>query len=72
MNEPRPARSSTRPPDSWSIVANCWYRRTGSSVLSTVTALPTVIRDVWARAAAITVAGAEMAYSDRWCSPKPT
>ena len=39
MNDPRPAISSTRPCEIRSMVANCWKTRTGSSVLSTVTAL---------------------------------
>ena len=39
MNEPRPAMISARPPESRSSVANCWKTRTGSSELSTVTAL---------------------------------
>ena len=39
MNEPRPAMISARPPDSRSSVANSWKTRTGSSELSTVTAL---------------------------------
>ena len=42
------------------MVVNCWYTRTGSSVESTVTALPTVIRDVCASAAAMTVDGDEI------------
>ena len=39
MNDPRPAMISARPPDSRSSSANCWNTRTGSSELSTVTAL---------------------------------
>ena len=39
MNEPRPAMISARPPESRSRVANSWKTRTGSSELSTVTAL---------------------------------
>src|ERR1700704_5979242 len=39
MNEPRPAMISARPPDSRSRVAKSWKTRTGSSELSTVTAL---------------------------------
>ena len=39
MNEPRPAMISARPPESRSSVANSWKTRTGSSELSTVTAL---------------------------------
>ena len=44
MNEPRPAMISARPPESRSSVANCWKTRTGSSELSTVTALVSRIR----------------------------
>ena len=39
MNEPRPAMISARPPESRSSVAKSWKTRTGSSELSTVTAL---------------------------------
>ena len=39
MNEPRPAMISARPPESRSTVAKSWKTRTGSSELSTVTAL---------------------------------
>ncbi len=39
MNEPRPAMISARPCEMRSTVANCWNTRTGSSELSTVTAL---------------------------------
>ena len=39
MNEPRPAMISARPPESRSSVAKSWNTRTGSSELSTVTAL---------------------------------
>ena len=44
MNEPRPAMISARPPESRSSSANCWNTRTGSSELSTVTALESRIR----------------------------
>ena len=50
MNEPRPAMISARPPDSRSSVANCWKTRTGSSELSTVTALVRRMRFVRAAA----------------------
>ena len=62
---------SARPPDSRSTVANSWNTRTGSSELSTVTALVNRIRRVRAAAAASTTAGAETAKSSRWCSPTP-
>ena len=71
MNEPRPAMISARPPESRSSVANCWKTRTGSSELSTETALVRRIRSVRAAAAASTTAGAETAKSGRWCSPTP-
>ena len=69
MNEPRPAMTSARPPESRSSVANCWKTRTGSSELRTVTALLRRMRSVRAAAAARTTAGAEDAKSGRWCSP---
>ena len=71
MNEPRPAMISARPPESRSSVANCWKTRTGSSELSTLTALERRIRFVRSAAAASTTAGAETAKSGRWCSPTP-
>ena len=61
MNDPRPTTSSARPWLRRSIVANCWKTRTGSSVLSTVTALPILMRFVTVAAAASTIAGAEIA-----------
>ena len=61
MNEPRPAMISARPPDSRSIVANCWKTRTGSSELRTVTALESRMRSVRTAAAPRTTAGAETA-----------
>ena len=57
MKLPRPAVSSARPWLMRSMVANCWKTRTGSSVLRTVTALPTLICRVCAATAASTVAG---------------
>ena len=71
MNEPRPAMISARPPDSRSSVAKSWNTRTGSSELSTVTALVRRMRCVRAAAAASTTAGAETTKSGRWCSPTP-
>src|SRR5262249_14633525 len=44
MNEPRPAMISARPPDRRSSVAKSWKTRTGSSELSTVTALVSRMR----------------------------
>ena len=61
MNEPRPAMISARPPESRSSVAKSWKTRTGSSELSTVTALDNRIRSVRAATAARTTAGAETA-----------
>ena len=61
MNDPRPAMISARPPDSRSTVENAWNTRTGSSELSTVTALDSRIRFVLWEAAARTTAGAETA-----------
>ena len=46
MNEPRPAMISARPPEIRSSSANCWNTRTGSSELSTVTALDRRMRSV--------------------------
>ena len=51
MNEPRPAMISARPPESRSSVAKSWKTRTGSSELSTVTALVSRIRFVRSAAA---------------------
>jgi hypothetical protein len=59
MNDPRPAMISARPPDSRSSVAKSWNTRTGSSELSTVTALVSRMRSVRDAAAASTTAGAE-------------
>src|SRR5690625_5416414 len=60
---------SARPPESWSSVANCSQTRTGSSELSTVTALVRRICSVASAAAASTTDGAEPTKSVRWCSP---
>ncbi len=46
MNEPRPAMISARPPESRSSVAKSWKTRTGSSELSTLTALVSRMRFV--------------------------
>lgn len=61
MNDPRPANSSARPPEIRSMVANCWYSRTGSSVDSTDTAVDNAIREVWPAAAASTAPGLDTA-----------
>ena len=63
MNEPRPAMISARPPESRSSVANCWNTRTGSSELSTLTALVSRMRFVRSATAARAIAGAETAKS---------
>jgi hypothetical protein len=60
MNEPRPAMISARPPESRSTSANCWKTRTGSSELSTVTALDRRMRCVRTAAAPRTTAGEEI------------
>ncbi len=65
MNEPRPAMISARPPESRSSVANCWKTRTGSSELSTLTALVSLILSVRSATAASATAGAETAKSGR-------
>ncbi len=62
---------SARPPESRSSVAKSWKTRTGSSELSTETALVRRIRSVRSAAAASATAGAETAKSGRWCSPTP-
>lgn len=71
MYEPRPAMTSARPPEIRSRVAKSWKTRTGSAVLSTVTALVSRMVRVRAAAAARIGAGAEAMKSDRWCSPTP-
>ena len=57
MNDPRPAMISARPPDRRSSIAKSWNTRTGSSELSTVTALVSRNRFVRAAMAARTTAG---------------
>ena len=56
---------SARPPEIRSTSANCWKTRTGSSELSTVTALDSRTRSVRAATAARATAGAEMRKSGR-------
>ena len=60
MNDPRPAMISARPPESRSTSAKSWKTRTGSSELSTVTALDRRIRSVVTAAAASAIAGEEI------------
>jgi hypothetical protein len=62
---------STRPPEIALAVANCWNTRTGSSVLKTLTELPSVIRVVAAAAAEIIDPGEDAGISRVWCSPTP-
>ena len=71
MNEPRPAMISARPSESRSSVLKSWNTRTGSSELSTETALVSRIVFVRAAAAASTTAGDDTVKSGRWCSPTP-
>jgi hypothetical protein len=71
VNDPRPAISSARPPESRSNVTKLWYTRTGSAELSTVTALESLIVCVAPAMTASTISGAEAAMSARWCSPMP-
>ena len=65
MNEPRPAMISARPPESRSTVAKSWKTRTGSSELSTVTALDSRMRSVFTAAAPRITAGEETTKSGR-------
>ena len=63
MNEPRPRITSARPSEIASRVANRSYTRTGSSLESTVTAVPRWIFSVRAAAAASTSSGLDTANS---------
>ena len=56
---------SARPPESRSTVAKSWNTRTGSSELTTVTALVSRMRSVRTAAAASTTAGDETIRSGR-------
>src|SRR3954454_19038190 len=49
--EPRPATASMRPGAIAAAVASCWNTRSGSSVDSTVTVVPSAMRSVDAAAA---------------------
>ncbi len=60
MNEPRPRITSARPFDRASSVEKRWNTRTGSSVLSTVTADPRRMRLVRTAIAASTTSGVEI------------
>src|ERR1700710_2946159 len=71
MKEPRPAMISARPPESRSSVAKSWKTRTGSSELSTETALVRRIRSVRSAPAASATAGAGAAKAGRGWSPAP-
>ena len=71
MNDPLPAMISARPPEIRSTWAKSWKTRTGSSELSTVTALDRRTRSVCAATAASATAGDETRKSARWCSPIP-
>jgi hypothetical protein len=57
--------TSARPPDTASSVEKRWNTRTGSSVDSTVTAVPRRMRRVRPAMAARTTSGADMAKSSR-------
>ena len=63
MKEPLPRIGSARPLDNASTVANLWYTRTGSSVLSTVTAVLSLTFSVRVANPANKVSGAEIAKS---------
>lgn len=52
-------------------MANCWKTRTGSSVPMMLAALPRVIREVVAAAAAISAPGEDTGMVVVWCSPIP-
>ncbi len=65
MKEPRPIVISARPFESASRVAKRSWSRTGSSELSTVTAVPSRIRSVRAAIAASTISGLVTAKSSR-------
>jgi hypothetical protein len=69
--EPRPATASIRPGAIAAAVASCSNTRSGSSVDSTVTAVPNPIRWVEAAAALTSEVGEGMGIDGVWCSPKP-
>ncbi len=70
MNDPRPRMTSARPPDTAFSVENRWNTRTGSSVDSTVTAVPRRMRFGPPAIAASTISGEEIAKSGRVMFPK--
>jgi hypothetical protein len=70
-DEPRPATVSMRPGAMAAAVASCWNTRSGSSVDSTVTVVPSLIRSVDAAAAVTSDVGEDSGIERVWCSPKP-
>ena len=71
MNEPRPAMISARPPESRSSVAKSWKTRTGSSELSTETALVSRMRLRARRRRGQDDRRRGDRELLRWCSPTP-
>jgi hypothetical protein len=69
--DPRPATISTRPGAIAAAVAICSKTRSGSSVDSTVTVVPSPIRRVEAAAALTSDVGDDSGIDGVWCSPKP-
>src|SRR3546814_19293169 len=53
-------------------VASCWNTRSGSSVDSTVTVVPSLMRSVEAAAAVTSDLGEDSGIEAVWCSPTPT
>ena len=70
-DDPRPATTSMRPGAIAAAVASCWNTRIGSSVESTVTVVPSLIRCVEAAAAMTSDVGDDSGIERVWCSPKP-
>ena len=71
-DEPRPATVSIRPGAIAAAVASCSKTRSGSSVDSTVTVVPSPIRCVGAAAAFTIAVGEDSGIEAVWCSPNPT
>jgi hypothetical protein len=71
VEDPRLATASTRPGAIAAAVASCWNTRSGSSVDSTVTVVPSLIRRVDAAAALTIAVGEDCGIERVWCSPKP-
>jgi hypothetical protein len=69
--EPRPATASMRPGAIAAAVASCWNTRSGSSVDSTVTVVPTLMRRVEGATAVTRDVGEDSGIERVWCSPKP-